>query len=112
MKQNRHIRKVMGWILFLLAFGFLCLQLGYLFAHERFQLEYIDNRLFYIINIVCVICLFLAISLLLRLTKGYKLIDVSMVVVFIIVHVVLLVDSTREVKNITSVSPDFKCFIH
>lgn len=109
MRQNRgKWIKIIGWILFLFATGFFCLQMGYLVVHARFQVEYIDNRLFYIINIFCVICLTLAILLLLRLTKNFKLIGASIVVVFIIVNAVTLVGSNQEIKNITSVSPDFK----
>ncbi|WP_163970432.1 hypothetical protein [Oceanobacillus halotolerans] len=108
MKQNKDIRKIIGWILFLFAAGFFCLQLGYLFIHERFQVEYIDNRLFYIINILCVTCLGLAILLLLTLTKKWRWIGASVMVVFIVVNGVLLVTSNQEIKNITSLSPDFK----
>ncbi|GAA0422438.1 hypothetical protein GCM10008934_11020 [Virgibacillus salarius] len=85
-----------------------CLQIGYLIVHDRFQVEYIDNRLFYMINIVCVACLFLANILLLRITKRFKIIGSSIIFLFIAVHVVLLVDSNKQVNNITSVSPDFK----
>ncbi|PAV27968.1 hypothetical protein CIL05_19060 [Virgibacillus profundi] len=108
MKQKGKLIKIAGWILFLFAFGFFCLQMGYLFAHERFQVEYIDNRLFYLINISCVICLSLAIFLLLTLTKKWKWIGTGVVIVFIIVNGVLLTFSNQEVKNITSISPNFK----
>src|SRR5690625_2736378 len=109
MKQNKHkLTKVIGWILFLLTIGFLCLQMGYLFVHARFQIEYIDNRLFYIINIFCVICLSFAVLLLLQLTKKFKLISASIVVIFISVQVIMLVSDNQEIKNITSVSPDLK----
>ncbi|MFD2924364.1 hypothetical protein [Halobacillus naozhouensis] len=108
-KQNRDkLIKISGWTLFIFAVGLFCLQAGYLFAHERFQVEYIDNRLFYIINILCVICLFLAILLLLRLMKRLLLIVAGVVGIFVIVHVILLVDSNQVIKNITSVSPDFE----
>ncbi|MGM8363931.1 hypothetical protein ACLIBG_00485 [Virgibacillus sp. W0181] len=100
--------KIVGWILFLFAIGLFCLQMGYLFVHERVEVEYIDNRLFYIINIMCAICLYISILLLLSLTRRFKLIGVVAVGMFIIVHAVLLVDSNKEIKNIISVSPDFK----
>ena len=109
MKQNRRIWVTwVGWILLLLAIGFVCLQLGYLFVHERYVVEYIDNRLFYVINILCVICLYVAILLLLRLTKGLQLIGVSVIGIFMIVNVILLVDSNKNIKNITSISPNYK----
>ncbi|MBP1950813.1 hypothetical protein [Virgibacillus litoralis] len=109
MKQNRgKWILIIGWILFLFAIGFFCLQMGYIVVHAKFQVEYIDNRLFYIINIFCIICLTLAILLLLRLTKKFKLIGASILVVFIFVNIVMLVASNQEIKNITSVSPDLK----
>ncbi|WP_121604765.1 hypothetical protein [Virgibacillus sp. Bac332] len=108
MKRNSTKQKWIGWMLFLFTIAFFCLQIGYLIVHDRFQVEYIDNRLFYMINIVCVACLFLANILLLRITKRFKIIGSSIIFLFIAVHVVLLVDSNKQVNNITSVSPDFK----
>ena len=108
MNQNNKWVKVIGWSLFLIATGFFCLQVGYLFLHARFQVEYIDNRLFYIINILSLILLFLAIILLLKTSKRFKLISSGLVVLFVIAHIFLLVDSNNKIKNITSISPDFK----
>src|SRR5690625_2478119 len=109
MKQNkRKLTKIIGWILFSLTIGSFCLQMGYLFVYARFQVEYIDNRLFYIINIFCLICLSFAVPLLLKLTKKFKLISASIVVIFISVQVIMLVSGNQEIKNITSVSPDLK----
>ncbi|RKQ33983.1 hypothetical protein [Oceanobacillus halophilus] len=105
---TNNLIKVVGWSLFLLAIGSFGLQMGYLFVHERFQIEYIDNRLFYMINIFCIICLALAILLLLRLNKRSKIIGTSVTGIIIIAHVVLLIDSNQEIKNITSISPNFK----
>ncbi|MBO1001234.1 hypothetical protein [Pseudogracilibacillus auburnensis] len=109
MKRNKNrLMKRIGWILFLCAIGFFGLQMGYLLIQDRYQVEYIDNRLFYIINIFCVICLSLAILLLLKLTKRFKLIGTIVVGIFMIIQIVLLVDSDRKINNITSVSPNFK----
>jgi hypothetical protein len=109
MKPDRDkLMKFTGWILFLFVFGLFCLQLGYLFLHAKAQVEYIDNHLFYIINIFCMISLPLAIFLLLKLTKRFKLIGASIVGIFVILQVVLLVESNNKVNNITSISPDLK----
>ncbi|MCM3109579.1 hypothetical protein [Lederbergia lenta] len=109
MKQSSYkLTKIIGCILFFLAMGSFGLQMGYLFIHARFQIEYIDNRLFYIINIFCVICLLLAVLALIRLTKHFKLIGSGIVVVFITVQVVMLIASNQEIRNITSISPDLK----
>src|SRR5690625_602906 len=109
MKQNkRRLTKIIGCILFFLAVGFFSLQMGYLYVHSKFQAAYIDDRLFYMINIFCIICLFLAIVYLLKLTKRSKLIVMGIGVAFIIVNMVMLVSSNQEIKNITSISPDWK----
>lgn len=109
MKQNTSKwKKVMGWMLFLVAIGFFCMQIGYLVLHERFQVEYVDNRLLYIINIVCLVCLTLAILLLLQSTRKFIMIISSISALLIIGHVFLLISSNNEIKNITSISPDWK----
>ncbi|GGB31720.1 hypothetical protein F3157_03920 [Virgibacillus dakarensis] len=108
MKQTNKLTQIIGWLLFVFAIGFFCLQMGYFFIHAKFQAEYIDNRIFYIINILCVICVALAILLLLKTTKRWKQIGAGVVVIFIIVNGVLLVKSNQQIKNITSISPDFK----
>jgi hypothetical protein len=100
--------KLIGWVLLLFATGFFVLQMGFLFISDRFQVEYIDNRLFYIFHMVCVICLALAILLLFRWTKTVKFSIAGVVIIFIIVQVVMLVNSDEKIKNITSISPDFK----
>lgn len=108
MKQTRHVWITLGWIFFILAFGLFCMQLGYLYTYEKFQVEYIDNRLFYIINIIFVVFLFLANLLLLKLNKTYRFIGAGLVILFIVVHMVLIVDCHKKTNNVTSVSPDFK----
>lgn len=42
---------------------FFLLQIGSLYVQQKYQLEYIDHRLFYIINIVCLIFILLALFL-------------------------------------------------
>ena len=109
MKQNKsHWMTMIGWLLLVFAIGFVCLQLGYLFVHERYAVEYIDNRIFYIINIFCVIFLCAAIFLLLRLTKRFLWIMISVVSLFMVGNVVLLVHSEQAIKNMTSISPNYK----
>lgn len=109
MKENKsNLVKITGWILFFLAVGFFCIQMGYFLVHARYQVEYIDNRLFFIINILCMICLAGSIFLLLKLTKMVQLIVLSVLILFSIVNVNLLVKSKQEVNNITSLSPDWK----
>ncbi|WP_054860942.1 hypothetical protein [Gracilibacillus sp. JCM 18860] len=53
----------LGWICLLIALGSFLLQIGSLYVQQKYQLEYIDHRLFYIINIVCLIFILLALFL-------------------------------------------------
>ena len=109
MKQNKDkIRKIYGWIFFFFSICFFCLQMGYLFMHSRFQVEYSDNRIFYIVNIFCVLCIGMAIYFLLALAKKTKLIGAGILVLFMVVNVGLLLFSNHQIKNIVSLSPDFK----
>ncbi|WHY79843.1 hypothetical protein QNH20_12140 [Neobacillus sp. WH10] len=109
MKQNKvQIRKICGWILFLLSIGCFCMQIGYMFVHSRFQVEYSDNRIFYVVNIFCALCLGMAIYFLLKLAKKTKLIGIGILVLFMIVNVGLLFYSNHQIKNIVSLSPDLK----
>ncbi|WP_068674251.1 hypothetical protein [Oceanobacillus sp. Castelsardo] len=108
MKKNRNHLNIIGWILFVISFGLFSFQMGYLFISEKYQVEYIDNRLFYIINILCIFLLTLAIVFQIKLTKKMKVIGASLVVIFIGVHLFMLVTSNQAVKNITSISPDWK----
>ena len=99
---------MIGWILFLAAIGLFCLQMGYLLVHERYQVEYIDNRLFYLINILFIVFIYLALLLLLRLSRKFLAIGIGIAGIFIILQAVLLTTSNQEVKNYISISPDLK----
>lgn len=107
-QNNKKYIRIIGWLMLLLAIGFVCLQVGYVLVHERYQVEYIDNRLFYIINMFCVISLCGSILLLIKLTNRWKVLLASVVGVFIIGNGVLWIASNKEVRNIISISPDFK----
>lgn len=100
--------KIVGWILFLCAMGLFTMQIGFLIASTRLQIEYIDHRLFYIINSLCILCIALAIFLLIRITRKVMLIGVSIALLLIISQIILLHESNKNIKNITSISPDFK----
>lgn len=106
MKNN--FRKIVGWLLFILAVGFFCLQMGYLYAHAKYDAEYVDNRLFYVINMLCVMCSGAAIFLLMKMAVKWKVICAGIVVLFVVVQGVLLAGSNQQIKNISSISPDLK----
>ncbi|MCT2536438.1 hypothetical protein NC661_03740 [Aquibacillus koreensis] len=109
MKQSKvKWTKSVGWLLFLMAIGFFCLQIGYLIIQPRYQVEYIDNRIFYVINMLSIICLYMALLFLLTWKKIWTVVVTTMVTLFIIVNVVLLVERNKEVKNISSISPNLQ----
>jgi hypothetical protein len=107
-KNRNNVLNIGGWILLFISIGMFLFQMGYLFISETYQVEYIDNRLFYIINILCIFFLSLATFFLIKLTKKMKVIGASVVVIFIVVHLFLIGSSNQTVKNIISISPNWK----
>lgn len=105
-KHRNNLLNVVGWILFAISVVIFSFQMGYLFISAKYQVEYIDNRLFYIINILCI--LFLTPVMLLLATKKIKVLSISILVMFITANVFMLVSSNQIVKNITSISPNWK----
>ncbi|CAM3723032.1 hypothetical protein [Mesobacillus zeae] len=107
MTQSKNkTRKFFGFMLFLLAAFFFCLQMGYLLFHSRFQVEYIHNGLFYIINILIAVSLALAVLLLFTLPKKTKVISAVGISVFLLANIALLITEGSKVKHIVSISPD------
>lgn len=100
--------KISGWIFFILAFGFFCVQMGYLLLQAKFQIEYADNRLFYVINIVVVIFLTLSFLLLLTINNNWKLLGATFVIIFVALNFALLVISDGKIKNVVDISPNFR----
>ncbi|MDF2857381.1 MAG: hypothetical protein K0Q87_3232 [Neobacillus sp.] len=101
-------RKIGGWLFFLFAIGLFCTQLGSFYLQSRYSMEYTDNRIFYLINILILISLVLSIFLLLPVTKKWKMIIVSILLVFIVIFVGLMINHSKKVNHIVSISPDFK----
>jgi hypothetical protein len=109
MKANRNKwMTILGWCSFVFAIGFFCLQLGYLFMHRFFQVEYIDNQLFFIMNSLCFFCITLSLLVLFALTRKILWILAGGAILFLIVNGILLVESSWKDTNITSLSPDWK----
>lgn len=106
MNRNK-ILLILGWLLFLLAIGLFFVQMGYLLLHDQLQMEYVDNRLFYILNILIVVCLYAAIIMLFTFRRNFHIIGASLVSLFIVLNVFLLNESNKEIKNIVSISPNF-----
>ena len=100
-KKSNDWIKILGWLLFVLAIGFFCLQMGYLYAHKRFQVEYIDDRIFYMINIMSVACLALAVIMLLALTKKWKTAWISIATIFVMINGFLLIVNNLSLIHIS-----------
>src|SRR5690625_7848064 len=94
-------RRISTWgaLLFLFALGSFSFQMGFLFLQANFQVEYIDNRIFYIINMICVLCLGVAIYLLLALTGKWRWMMGSLFAIWRVVNGGLLVGSYQLVQN-------------
>lgn len=100
--------KLIGILFLLLALGLFGLQMGVLLIQSTIHIEYIDYRLFYIVNILIVISLALSFYLLLSFTKMQKIILTSLLTIFVVVNVGLMISNQSEIKNVTSKSPDNK----
>ena len=109
MKHNKKkLLLVLGWILILIALGLLSIQLIYLILHRKFQIEYIDNRLFYIINIFVFICIFISLRVLNVFKEKLKALSAILFTLLVVFNIVLSIQDNRNIKNIVSISPDFK----
>lgn len=84
------------------------MQMAFLYISAKFQVEYIDNRLFYLINMMLAICLLLSIYLLLRRSKKLKVTYSYILITFIISQIIMLIISEQKISNMMSISPDFK----
>lgn len=107
MKQTTKCKKG-GWLFFFIAIGFFCVQMGFFFLQSRYEVEYVDNRLFYLMNISIVIFMVLSIIFLLTLTKMWKMVIASITVVLILNQVSLLINHNSRTKHIVSLSTDLR----
>lgn len=108
MKQNNKIIAILGWLLMFVAVGLFCLQMGYLFVHNRFQVEYIDWRLFYIINLFIIVGLYGGITLLFTVRRISNLIALTVTALFLLINGVMIIQHNDETEHIISLSPDFQ----
>ncbi|MEH7237483.1 hypothetical protein [Bacillus sp. JJ1562] len=99
-------KKVVGLILFVIAILSFFLQMCYLFLHAKFLIEYTDNRLFYVINIVVATFLGLALLVLLNLKKNGRINCLAVLLVFISFNGILIFK--HPINHNISVSPNFK----
>lgn len=109
MKQARAAWIIIsGWLLFLVATVLFIGQMGFLLLHDKVRVAYIDDRLFYLFNILFALTMCMALFLLFSFTKKSMLFIGLLVVIFLAPHVWLLWAEEKTDTIITSVSPDFR----
>ncbi|MEI2665756.1 hypothetical protein [Rossellomorea sp. LJF3] len=101
-------KKITGRILFILSIALFIFQMGYLFLHATYELEYIDHRLFYAINIVIVAGMALSIFLLFTIPKKWRITIYVTIGFLILLQGGLILNQSQQTKQIVSFSPDMK----
>ncbi|WP_230200238.1 hypothetical protein [Bacillus niameyensis] len=101
-------RKKIGFIAFVVAIGLFAIQMVFLFLHSQFQVEYSDDRFYYVINIFFSICIALAFILMFSLHKNMKLVGGIIILLFAIANCAFLVTDHQKMKNMLYLSPDGK----
>jgi hypothetical protein len=105
---DTRFKKSGGWLLFIAAIGLFCLQMGFLFLQSRYDVEYTDNRMFYLINLLIAAFMAFSIFLLFTVTKKVKLTIASVTALLILLHAGLLVHHSQKTNQVISLSPDLK----
>ncbi|OIU69799.1 hypothetical protein [Rossellomorea aquimaris] len=101
-------KKRSGRLLFILSIILFIFQMGYLFLHAAYNLEYIDNRLFYVVNILIVAGTAASIFLLFAIPKMWKIISSVTAIILILLQGGLILNHGQQTKQIVSFSPDMK----
>ncbi|WP_201715619.1 hypothetical protein [Rossellomorea arthrocnemi] len=100
--------KITGRLLFVLSIALFIFQMGYLFLHTTYELEYIDNRLFYLFNILMVAGIAVSIFLLFTIPKTWKITSYVIMGILILLQGGLILNHSQQTKQIISFSPDTK----
>lgn len=101
-------KKITGRILFILSIALFVFQMGYLFLHASYELEYTDNRLFYVFNILMVAGMAASIFLLFSIPKKWRIISYVTAGILILLQGGLILNHSQQTKQIVSFSPDMK----
>ncbi|WP_061809100.1 hypothetical protein [Rossellomorea vietnamensis] len=101
-------KKIAGRILFILSIALFIFQMGYLFLHASYELEYIDHRLFYAFNILIVAGMVVSIFLLFPIPKVWKIVSYVTAGILILLQGGLIMNQSQQTKQIVSFSPDMK----
>ncbi|SFF97011.1 hypothetical protein SAMN05216353_11655 [Halobacillus alkaliphilus] len=105
-RANKKGKKIIGWLLFLAAIGLCCVQGVYFLLENNYSVEYIDNRLFYVINLLIIVFMTLTIFLLLTIEKKWKIIISSFAAALILLQAGLMINHSYETKQVISFSPE------
>ncbi|MFS0865503.1 hypothetical protein [Fredinandcohnia sp. 179-A 10B2 NHS] len=100
--------KVSGYMFLLVALALFFLQLGYFFLRGRYQIEYSDSRLFYVLNICIMVLLTFGLFLLLNIRRKWKIVISSFVILFSVLSIILLLMQNNQLTNVVSISPNHK----
>ena len=101
-----YIKKMGGFLYFAIAVCLFIWQITYLIIRKTYQVEYVYNQIYYMINIVIVIFLGLALWLFFSFTKKQMMIGISVILLFTLLHIILIVYDQTKVNIIRSLSPD------
>ncbi|MFZ0369643.1 MAG: hypothetical protein WAM07_08575 [Halobacillus sp.] len=105
-RSNKKGKKIIGWLFFLAAIGLCCVQGVYFLLENNYTVEYIDNRIFYVINLLIIVFMMFTIFLLLTLEKKGKILISSIAAALILLQAGLMVNHSYETKQVISFSPE------
>jgi hypothetical protein len=109
MQMNKG-KQVMGWCCFAFSVILFLFQGLYLILHLRWRVEYVDDRLFYLLTIFIVVFATVALILLMELKRNGKAFVLGIATIFILLHGVLLFRHMKDIKELVSLSPDWKTY--
>lgn len=101
-------KKKVGIIAFVVAISLFAFQMAFLFLHSQSQVEYSDDRFYYLINILFSICMALAFAFMFSIQKNGKLVGGAIILFFAVANCAFLVIDHQQTKNILHLSPDGK----
>ena len=102
------IKKIGGILCLAIAVCLFFWQMSYLFIRRIYQMEYVYNHLFYIINSIIVIFLGLALWLIYRFSKKQTITGISVIILLIFIQTIFVFYNQSKVNTIRSLSPDSK----
>ena len=102
------IKKIVGVLCLAIAVCLFFWQIFYLFIRRIYQMEYVYNQLFYIINSIIAIFLGLALWLIYRFSKKQIITGISIITLLIFIQTIFVFYDQSKVNTIRSQSPHSK----